>query len=595
MNKILGDYMLVAEIGEGATGKVFLATPTKKKPFANVGAPLAVKVYKEQILKEKGQLLRIEREFSVGSKLSHPNLVRIHEWHAEEPSCPYLVMEYVDGMPLNKWVEMYRPDSERLLSHVFQGLASGLAALHNAGIIHRDIKPENIMIGSDFEPRIMDFGVVRITHAPGDTPSEEFLGTIRNAAPEWLRCDDSKDDPRIDLYSFGTVLYCLLFGYQVFHEEKQFAKLIELVTHSIPEIDEYVNSRPGPFPKWCALTRKLLEKDPAKRFPDANTLLNELREVGAVGTEPVYGYIATALTGVPGEAKQLITLESHMIANVCKGFEIYLYQPRKISDPTANKDLSAEAVYEMDRKRVLAAGLLVVIADHPSYGVGQELEIAGSIGTPTILIRRQGSNEISRMVTGSFLNLLKEIIYTSPEELEFELKKCLSRNAEKVRAFKRSSCSNLPANLGVRLREMREAVGLNTEEVAQKVGASARLVRAVEERDPIYHNVGMSFLGRLLSVYGRSCAELWDSVGMTKPKQLYWDDSLRNLDRAAKTLRWPASDLIELRDDYARSLANSGPSVITIEQWKAKHDALETGRLKDAKAAGEQGRLLFSE
>lgn len=332
--------------------------------------------------------------------------------------------------------------------------------------------------------------------------------------------------------------------------------------------------------------------------------MTELEEAHAlipsIGTEPVYGYIATALTGVPEAARQRITLESHMIANVCKEFEVYLYQPRKISDPMANKDLSAEVVYEMDRKRVLAAGLLVVIADHPSYGVGQELEIAGSVGTPTILVRPQSSTPISRMVAGSFLNLLEEITYSSPEELEHKLRRCLGRNTERVRAFRRSSATSLPTNLGVRLREMREAVGLNMQEAAQKIGVSHRLLQAIEEQDTAYHNAGIHMLGRMLVAYGRSCAELLDSAGLTKPKQLYWDDSLRNLDRAAATLGWPASDLIELRNDYARSLAASGPEVISIEQWKAKHDALETRRLKDARAggryteAGEQALLSFT-
>jgi len=320
MSTILGDFRLIEEIGEGAAGKVFLATPTKTKPYANVGEPVAIKVYKEEILKEKGQLLRIEREFRVGSTLSHPNLVRIHEWCAADPAHPYLVMEYVDGMPLNRWVEMYHPISERVLSRVLRGLASGLQALHNMDITHRDIKPENIMMGTDFEPKIMDFGVVRIKHAEGDTPSKEFLGTIRNAAPEWLRREEIKDDPRIDLYSFGTVLYCLLLGHQVFHEERQFARLIELVANSVPEVDQSVALKPGPFPNWCALSAKLLQKRPEDRVTDVSTLLAELDEaeklIPSTGAEPVCGYIATALTGVPEAEKQVIILKSHLIANV---------------------------------------------------------------------------------------------------------------------------------------------------------------------------------------------------------------------------------------------------------------------------------------
>src|SRR3990172_5311692 len=97
--KVLGDYRLLSQLGEGAAGTVFLATPIRTKLFASPGDPVAIKVYKEEILKKPKQLERIRREFKIGSQLAHPNIVRIYEYSVDTKP-PYLVMEYVDGITL---------------------------------------------------------------------------------------------------------------------------------------------------------------------------------------------------------------------------------------------------------------------------------------------------------------------------------------------------------------------------------------------------------------------------------------------------------------------------------------------------------------
>src|SRR5437016_4990709 len=103
----IGDYRLLNKLGEGAAGEVYLATPITGKPFAKAGDPLAIKLYKESILQQKDQLQRIEREFRVGSEMTNPNLVRMHEVHTKDTPRPYLVMEWVDGMTLDRWVSMF--------------------------------------------------------------------------------------------------------------------------------------------------------------------------------------------------------------------------------------------------------------------------------------------------------------------------------------------------------------------------------------------------------------------------------------------------------------------------------------------------------
>jgi serine/threonine-protein kinase len=108
-------------------------------------------------------------------------------------------MEYIDGMVLSDWLKMFHPVSEHLLVATLTRIARGIKSLHSTEIIHRDIKPENIMVASDFSPKLMDFGVVKIRNVAGETPSDAFLGTIRNASPEWLRREEHEDDFRTDL------------------------------------------------------------------------------------------------------------------------------------------------------------------------------------------------------------------------------------------------------------------------------------------------------------------------------------------------------------------------------------------------------------
>src|SRR5438093_9976642 len=105
-------------------------------------------------------------------------------------------------------------------------------------------------------------------------------------------------------------------------------------------------------------------KKPEARLGNSQDLISELeaaaKSVVGSSDEPLHGYIATALTGVEEDTREAIAFVSSTIANACKRFEIYVYQPRKVSDPLLNPDLKPETVYSTDRKRVLAADLLIV-------------------------------------------------------------------------------------------------------------------------------------------------------------------------------------------------------------------------------------------
>jgi serine/threonine protein kinase/transcriptional regulator with XRE-family HTH domain len=598
----IGSYRIIERLGSGGAGDVFLATPIQDKSFASAGELVSIKLYNQRVLSAPNQLDRIRREFEIGSNLNHPHLVHMHECNIDDVKNPFLVMEYIDGMPLSEWLQMFHPVSEALTLRTLIRIAQGIKALHDAKTIHRDIKPENIMMSSDFLPKLMDFGVVHIEHRDGETPSDSFIGTIRNASPEWLRGEDQEHDLRSDLYSFGTVIYAMLHGHQVFAEEKQFARLVELVTATKPRVDEGLRNRQQqPTPTLLKLAESLLEKDPAARPATIDEVLQVLKdgETTTPAIRPLHGYMATALTGVPEDARKAIAFESASIASVCKQFDVYVYQPRKATDPLLHPDVEPEVVYVRDRKRVLTADLLIIDADYPSFGVGQEIEIAGGFGVPTIIIRHENAKtKLSRMVTGSPLNLIGDLVYRTPEDLATKLRAIVGDNLERIRAFKDSIRPKLPSKIGFRLRAMRNEAGLGIDEAALKIGTSTRLIQQIEERPLKYHNAGLHIIGRLLAAYGKTPAELFGEMTPVTTRAVETDRNLRTLENVARTARWSAQDYFELRDEYERTLAASGDTErVGTEKWLQRHTTLEKRRLRDgrAKASGAGGQAELFE
>lgn len=592
VDRTVGDYRLLRLVGQGAAGEVHLATAIVPKPFAEKGDLLAVKLYKADILSRQGQEERIRREFQVGSTIAHPNIVRVFEYSPASGSLPpFLVMEYVDGVPLDSWISMFRPIPSRLIVRIFRQLVAAVRELHTNELLHRDIKAPNVMLSTIFDAKLMDFGVVRITRDTPLTPKDQFLGTIRNSSPEMLNGRDY--DRPADLYSLGTVMYALLHGEDIFAGEKQFARLVSLVTSATPEFDQTIAARDSVSARLLDLTRRLLAKDPTLR-PSIDDLASELTGLasGPDSSDPLHGYVATPLTGLSSVEAEANAFASSLVAEIAKGHDIYVYQPRRATDPVLHPDVEATTVHLMDRRRVAGADLLFLLANEPSFGAGQEMEIGASYNKPTIVLARKGTR-ISRMLLGSFANILEVVYYVSPEDFEAQLKKVLARHVALIRQAKKTSGRLSSLHLEGRLKELRLAAGYESiEAFGEAIGMAPRVLSHLESGEldnPSLHVLRHIAQGLNVSVI--------DLIGRTDvlPISAAQDDNLRSLERISKERNLTAVDFLELRDDYLRQLAAKGePHRLSDNDWWQRHIALEERRFRD-KGEGNQShqeRLL---
>ena len=189
-----GHYELGEEIGRGGMGAVHKALDRR------LGRTVAVKLLSDAVASREEFRVRFEREGRALAKLSHPNIVSVFDV-GEEDGRRYIVMEYVDGRPLDRLVPM-APD--RAVGLALQ-VCDALAAAHGQGIVHRDIKPGNILVDGADRVKVADFGIARFVE-PGSTvtSSTEVLGTPAYMAPEVLR--GAAPDPRQDVYAVGMML-----------------------------------------------------------------------------------------------------------------------------------------------------------------------------------------------------------------------------------------------------------------------------------------------------------------------------------------------------------------------------------------------------
>lgn len=273
----LGQYYLRSQLGVGGMGEVYLAEHQLLK------RPCAIKLIRPSVGSDPRAQERFEREVRLTATLSHPNTVEIYDYGRTEDGTYYYVMEYLPGLNLAELVEQHGPLPPGRAVYLLRQVCGALREAHAAGLIHRDIKPTNIFAaqrgGSDDVAKLLDFGLVRPVARP-DTPQlsgeGQVLGTPLFMSPEQATSGRELDG-RTDLYSLGAVAYYLLTGRPPFDQEDGIRLLIAHARDPVPPPSAIRKDIPEDLER---VVLRCLAKDPADRFPNAETLERALGECG---------------------------------------------------------------------------------------------------------------------------------------------------------------------------------------------------------------------------------------------------------------------------------------------------------------------------
>jgi serine/threonine protein kinase len=270
--QVLGSYQLTEVLGEGGMGVVFGALDTKLR------RPVAIKFISSE-LADPDTRLRFQREAQLASSLNHPHILTVHDVGDFEGHA-YLVTEFLDGGTLKDWAAA-ESRSWRQVVDVLIGVADGLAAAHQAGILHRDVKPQNVLVGKNGYAKLADFGLAKVSRAAlaevtaGPTALATgrgmIVGTVAYMSPE--QAMGKPLDARSDVFSFGVVLYELLAGRRPFEGVSELEVLQTVIHGTAAPLDGVI-----PVPLRL-IVEKALEKDPADRYQTMRELVIDLRRV----------------------------------------------------------------------------------------------------------------------------------------------------------------------------------------------------------------------------------------------------------------------------------------------------------------------------
>jgi len=264
--RVGGRFEIVRLLGSGGMGAVYLARDEQ------LGEQVALKVVAGLGLLDPSATERLRREASTARKISHPNVVRLHDI-GEEHGLLFLSMEYVAGESLAARLTRLGAIPAAQLRPIAEQLCDGLAAAHAAGVIHRDLKPGNVLIAGDRTAKIIDFGIARPVAGAGMTATNMVIGTPEYMAPEQVR--GGLVDARTDIYALGAVLYHALTGRPPFSGPSPIAVGL---AHCQDPVTPPRQLRPDIPPGWEALVLRALDKDPSRRFQSASELRDALRE-----------------------------------------------------------------------------------------------------------------------------------------------------------------------------------------------------------------------------------------------------------------------------------------------------------------------------
>ena len=280
-----GRFELRSELGRGGMGIVYKALDRQ------LGVEVALKVLPSTLTRDPEDEERLKREILTARRVSHRNVIRINEFGLDGRD-PFIAMEYLTGGSLDGQLKAGLLTIPRALE-IAVGLTEGLAAAHEVGVIHRDIKPENVLFDDAGVPRLVDFGLARLSDA--SKRSVGFSGTPFYMSPE--QGDGGEITFASDVYSLGVLFFQMFTGRLPFHADS----LVRLaVLHAKEKPPSPSTLRPEIPGAIAALILDMLAKTPAQR-PDVNAVADRLHEISSLLGQSIVRRRTSSVTQLPSE------------------------------------------------------------------------------------------------------------------------------------------------------------------------------------------------------------------------------------------------------------------------------------------------------
>lgn len=302
-------FTVEALLGRGGMGSVYKARELTLDRY------VALKIAPEARRHDEVFVDRFRREARIAARLRHPRIVSVHEV-GTLGDFPYFSMDYIDGSTLRALVRRRGPlPLEDALSVVVE-ICRAVAHAHAKGVIHRDLKPENVMIDSEGDVFVLDFGLARVAEEPALTQSGVIMGTPYYMSPEQLAGE--KLDERSDIYSIGLILYHCLTGEDLFAAEGGITAVIN--RHATVRIETVMKNNALLPANLQDVVVSILQEDRNMRTRSVKELLERLtlRKIVALGLaateEPLAEAPTAEMTEFPRREPVTTTFEDPMIA-----------------------------------------------------------------------------------------------------------------------------------------------------------------------------------------------------------------------------------------------------------------------------------------
>ena len=260
-------YEIIEELGKGGMGRVYKVFDKKIKEV------VALKLIRPEISTDEDTITRFNNELRLARKISHRHVCRMYDLGEEGPS-RFITMEYVPGEDLKRFIKRSGGLTIGKAVAIAGQVCEGLAEAHHLGIVHRDLKPQNIMIDSEGNTRILDFGIARFLEGEGMTTQGVMIGTPDYMSPEQAELEDV--DQRSDIYALGVILFEMVTGRVPFEGKTPLSIAMKHKTQVPPDPRNFNTQVPDSLSR---VILRCLEKEKTKRYQSAEELLADLKNI----------------------------------------------------------------------------------------------------------------------------------------------------------------------------------------------------------------------------------------------------------------------------------------------------------------------------